>query len=193
MSVSVSALKREFEIRKWSHIIQKHPYVAVLQVTGGRAWGRTNMKARILGPKLNSEHVGARFAVPRSAREGALRTRFHGISELFRSAPSAVVYGDDVDDVVSVVKRAKDTIDGGILVGGRFGEAIVTARVWEKVLESEGEKAEWARFIGLLAARPPLVGVLENQHRRMVDVVSQAGGGQRLVRVLDRMHQTDGS
>lgn len=186
MSLKVAALRREFEIRKWSKIIQNNPYIAVLQITGGRAWGRTNLKARILTDHKESEHVNTRFAVPKSARDGALRTPFVGLSELFRSAPSAVVYGDDIDEVASVVRRARDVIDNAVLVGGRFGEAIITSRVWEDVLKSEGERAEWCRLLGVLGARPSIVGVMDRQHRSMLDVLSQAGGADRLVRVLSQ-------
>lgn len=189
MSISVSALRREYEIRKWVGVLQTFPYIAVIQITGGRCWGRTNMKSRILE---KSTDVNTRFAVPKCAREAALRTRFTGLSELFRGAPSAVVWGDDVDKVVEVVKRAVGVIDGGVVVGGRFGERIATARVWQTVLDSGGEKEEWGKLVGVLGKTPGVVQVLQRQQRGVLDAVE---GGGKLVRVLDRIHplESDGS
>lgn len=190
MPFNVSALKREFEIRKWSKIIGEKPYVAVLQVTGGRAWGRTNIKARVLGNDSGRPSVGARFAAPKYAREGAIRTRYVGLAELFRGSPSAVVYGNDVDDVVRVVKRAKDVIDGGILVGGKFGDTIITSRIWEEVLQSEGERAEWIKLVQVLAMPPGFVRVLDHGTKGLHQTLQNAGGAARLSRVLDRISES---
>lgn len=190
MPFNVSALKREFEIRKWSKIIGENPYVAVLQITGGRAWGRTNVKARVLGEDMNRSSVGARFASPKYAREGAKRTRYVGLSELFRGLPSAVVYGNDVDVVVRVLKRAKSIIDGGLLAGGKFGDAIVTSRIWEEVLKSDGERAEWVRFVQVLGTPPGFVRILDHGAKGLHQTLHNAGGAARLARVLDRMSET---
>lgn len=192
MAFNVNALKREYEIRTWTRIIGKNPYVAVLQLTGGRAWGRTNVKARILGEDQGLPTVDTRFAIPKFAREGAQRTRYVGLSELFRGMPSAVVYGDDVDDVVRVVKRAQEVLDGGLLVGGRFGDAIITRRVWDQVLESEGERAEWVKLVQVIATPPGFVKVLDTSARGLSQVVEQAGGAARLVRVLDQVEKENG-
>lgn len=187
MALNVSALRREFEIRTWSRIIGENPYVAVVQITGGRAWGRTNVKARVLGDDKDRPTVGARFAVPKAAREGAMRTRYVGLAELFRGGPSAVIYGNEVDDVVRVVKRAQSVIDGGVLIGGRFGDAIVTSRVWEDVLNSEGERAEWVKFVQVLGTPPGFVRVLDHSAKGLAQSLDSAGGAARLSRVLDRM------
>ncbi|PXF42191.1 hypothetical protein BWQ96_08111 [Gracilariopsis chorda] len=189
MTLQVHALRREFEVRTWTNIINKNPYLAVVQITGGRAWGRTNMKHRILQQNSQSPHVNARFAIPRAAREGALRTQYKGLSELFRSGPCAVVYGDRIDDVVCVVKRATDQIDGGVLIGGKFGKGIITARTWETVLNSEGELAEWARFAAVLGRRPALIDALEGRGRGLLNVL-EAAGARRLTTVLDNMQNT---
>lgn len=193
MALNVRALKREFEIRTWSRIIGENPYVAVLQITGGRAWGRSNMTARILGEDKGLQSVGVRFASPKAAREGALRTRYVGLSELFRGVPSAVVYGNDVGDVVRVLKRARQSIDGGMLVGGRFGDTIITARVWEEVLGSEGERAEWERLARVLGSPPGFVRVLDASSKGLYQALESGGGAAKLVRVLDRVGETETS
>lgn len=211
MSFTVRALRREFEVRKWSKIIERHPYVAVLQMTDGPMWGRTNMKARLLGPDhdpsrppislslsppddsspsisthgVHSVPIDARFAVPRHAREGALRTSFVGLSPLFRSAGSAVVYGTELARVTAAVKRSREVLKHAELVGGRFGNNVVTARTWNEVLESEGELAEWTRLLSVLQMDAPgLVHTLELQGSQLVTAL-QGGGGQRVVRVLE--------
>lgn len=189
MTLQVHALRREFEVRTWTNIINKNPYVAVVQITGGRAWGRTNLKHRILQQNSGSPHVGARFAVPSAAREGALRTPYAPLSELFRSGPCAVVYGDRIDDVVCVVKRAKDQIDGGVLIGGKFGTGIITARTWNTVLESEGELAEWTRFVAVLGRKPALIDALDGRSAGLVNAL-QAGGARRLTNVLHNMQNS---
>lgn len=190
MALSVVKLRREYEVRLWSKIIEQNPYVAVVQVTGGRAWGRTNMKARLLGKHLNTEGVNTRYAVPRAAREGALRTRFNEMSTLFRSAGSAVIYGREVADVVAVVKEATKRLDGGVLLGGRFGNNVVTANVWRTVLESEGETAEWGKLVGVLARRPPVVDVLDRSAGGLLDALGKGGRARRLSNVLERMGET---
>lgn len=189
MSFNVRTLRKLHEVRNWSKIIEENPYVAVVQVTGGRAWGRTNMKSRILGKHYGSEHVGARYAVPKVAREGIKRTRFVGLSDLFRGSPSAVIYGSQVDPVVETIKRATDIIDGGILIGGRFGENIVTAKTWQKVLESDGELEEWKKFVTILSKPPPILQLLDQQSKGMIDVVQKAGGQQDLVHVLNKIQE----
>lgn len=185
MSFSISALRREFHVRQWSTILRENPYIAVVQLTGGRAWGRTNMKARVLGEHVGRD-VGARFAVPKVVRAAAEQTKFKGIAELFRSAPSAVVYGTDVEAVAAVVANARKILDGAILVGGRFGDALVTPKTWEKVLESDGELAEWTRFVQVLAAPPAFLRVLDGNAAGLVQSVDAGAGAAKLVRVLDR-------
>ncbi|CAN8072926.1 unnamed protein product [Agarophyton chilense] len=177
-------------VRTWSKIIKDNPYVAVIQMTGGRAWGRTNMKHRILQERRDSPHVNARFAVLSAAREGILRTPYVGLSELFRGSPCAVVYGDDIGDVVCVVKSATKQIAGGVLVGGKFGDGIVTARAWETVLSSEGERAEWVKLVGVLAAKPALLNVLDRQNLGLFNTL-KSGGGSKLVRVLDNFQSSN--
>lgn len=190
MPLTVNALKREFEIRTWQRILRDSPYVAVFHLTAGRAWGRTNMKARVLAS--DRPLVGARFAAGKYAREGARRTRYVGMAELFRGMPSAVVYGGEVDDVVRVVKRAQVVIDGGVLVGGRFGEDVVGSRVWQSVLDSEGERAEWGKLVGLLATPPAVLRVLEGSGSGLCRSLENASGGKRLVRVLDQISNEQG-
>lgn len=192
MALSVTKLRREFEVRIWAKIIEQNPYVAVVQITGGRAWGRSNLKARILGEQLGSDDVGVRYAIPKSAREAATRTRFDSLGVLFRAGGSAVIYGQKIGPVVEVVKRARRTIDGGILIGGRFGENIVTARVWEMVLESDGEEAEWAKLFSVLSRRPPIVDVLERNSAGLVDALREGSRAQRLSNILNRMGEGEG-
>lgn len=193
MALSITILRREFEVRTWSKIIEQNPYVAVVQITGGRAWGRSNMKARILGKHMGAEDVCARYAISRAAREGASRTKFNALSALFRSSGCAVIYGHKVQPVVEVVKRAREQLDGGILVGGRFGNDVVTARVWEMVLESDGEKAEWGKFYSVLARQPGVVDVLDRSSAGLVDAIREGGGANRLSRVLDRVGEREGT
>lgn len=188
MALSVVRLKREYEIRVWQRIIENNPYVAVVQSTGGGAWGRTNMKARILADHRNNELVGARFAVPRAAREGSLRTsKYQRLSTLFKTAGSAVVYGKKVEPVVDAVKQATKLISGAYLVGGRFGEDIITAATWKTVLESEGEAAEWAKFITVLGQTPPFIPILDRSASGVLHSVQQAGRATNLINILEQM------
>lgn len=189
MALNIRALKREFEIRTWRTIIEANAYVAVIQISGGRAWGRTNMKSRIIGPlRDEGEGVDARFAVGRLAREGAQRTRFKGLEALFRGGSSAVVFGNGINEVVEGVRRAKKEIDGGFVVGGRFGERIVTGGIWDEVLESDGERAEWARFLKVVGAGTPAVAALLSRGSPgLVDALELAGGAARLTNVVSRI------
>lgn len=191
MALSIVKLRREYEIRTWRKIIEENPYVAVVQSTGGKSWGRTNMKARILGKHLNSKVVGARYAIPRAAREAALQTRFDKLSSLFQTAGSAVVYGQKVDPVVEVVKNANDIIDGSLLLGGRFGDDIVTAKVWETVLDSKGESTEWANLVSVLDRTPPFITILDRSSSGLVEALKKSGRAHQLTGVLQRM-ETDG-
>lgn len=190
MALSVTKLRREYEVRLWHKIIEENPYVAVVQITGGGSWGRRNMGARILGKHLRSGQVGTRYAVPKSAREGAMRSRFEQIAMLFRSGGSAVIYGRQIDPVMEVVKRAKETISGGLLVGGRFGERIVTAGVWERALNSKGEVDEWTQFLSVLAKPPPVVQILDQQSKGLVQIIQQGGRAQQLSNILQRMEES---
>lgn len=102
------------------------------------------------------------------------------------------MYGDDVECVVDVVKRAMDLIDGSVLLGGRFGDGIITARVWEEVLESEGETAEWCKFLAILGRRPEVVDVLSAGSRGLVDALG-SGGPRRLVNVVGKIEGASNS
>lgn len=191
MALSVTKLRREYEIRLWRKIIDENPYVAVVQVTGGRSWGGRNLKARILDKYLSNGEVGTRYAVPRSAREGALRSRFGHLANLFRSCGSAVVYGHHADSVIETVKRAQKIIDGGLLVGGRFGEQVVTAPIWERALQSEGEVAEWTQLVTVLSQPPPLLDVIDRSSKGLVQVLQQGGRANQLTNILQRMGEPD--
>lgn len=190
MSLTITRLRREYEIRLWRKIIEDNPYVAVVETTGGRAWGRKNMRARILGEHLKDGLVGTRYAVPRSAREGAMRSRFKQLATLFRTGGSAVVYGKQIDPVVQVVKRAQDVIDGSLLVGGRFGGRVVTAPVWQRALDSEGEAAEWTQLLSVLAKPPGVIQILDQQSKGLVQVLRQGGRAQQLTGILQRMEES---
>lgn len=190
MALSVTKLRREYEVRLWRKIIEENPYVAVVQIAGGGAWGRKNMRARILGEHLKDGRVGTRYAVPRSAREGAMRSRFEQLALLFRSGGSAVVYGRQIDPVIAVVKRAQEKIDGGLLIGGRFGERVVSAGIWERALKSKGEVDEWTQFLSVLANPPAVIQVLDQQSKGLVQVLQQGGGAQQLTNVLQHMEES---
>lgn len=191
MSISVAALRTEYKIRTWQRIIGENPYIAVLQLTGGSRWGRTNMKWRILGaPNPIPDGVSARFATPAATREGALRTRFPGIAELFRSAPCAVVYGTQVEAVMDVVRRAEDLLNDAELVGGRFGDRLVHAQTWREALASEGEVAQFTQLVGALEQGAPLVRTLEAGGKGLAGALDQAAGRDALAGVLTQ-HATN--
>lgn len=187
MALSVVKLRREYEVRIWRKIIEESPYIAVVQSTGGRSWGRTNMKAQILGGHLNNKSVGARYAIPKAAREGAMRTRFNQLSMLFRTSGSAVVYGHEVGPVVEVVKKARELINGSLLLGGRFGNDVVTARAWETILESDGEVAEWGRLIAVLDRPPQIIQMLDRSSQGLLGALTQGGRAHQLAHVIEQI------
>lgn len=194
MSISVSALRTEYKIRIWQRIIGENPYIAVLQLTGGSRWGRTNMKWRLLGaPDPIPPGVNARFATPAATRAGALRTRFPGIAELFRSAPAAVVYGTSVEAVMDVVRRAEDVLADAELVGGRFGDRLVHAATWREALAADGEVAETARLVQTLERGAPLVRVMEEGGRGLAGVLGEAGGRGLVGLLAERAKGLDGA
>ncbi len=185
MSLSVSALRAEYKIRVWQRIIAGNPYIVVLQLTGGTSWGRTNMKWRLLGaPDRIPDGVGARYATPRASREGALRTRFTGIAELFRAAPCAVIYGTDVAAVTDVVRRAEEELVDAVLVGGRFGDRLVHANTWREVLASDGETAQFARLVAALQQGAPLVRAFDAGTRGLAHALDASSGRNTLASVL---------
>lgn len=169
-------------MRVWARIIGKNPYVAVIQLNGGCNWGRKNLKWRILG----EEHgrVDARFATPRATREGAMRTRFVGMAELFRGAPCAVVYGSHIEDVNTVIKRAEEALPESVLVGGRFGDSLIHARQWREVIDSDGEIAQYAKLLATIKQAPQLVRTIEAPTRGLADVISRGGRHRALAGVL---------
>lgn len=210
MALSVVKLRREYEIRLWTRIIEENRYIAVVQLAGGQSWGRSNMKSRILGEYYNHNNetdnetqqtsttnnnspivVNARYAVPRAAREGARRsTRYAPIANLFRTASCAVVYGTQVAPVAAVVKNATKVLKSSLLVGGRFGEDIVTAGRWAAALDSDGEAAEFARLIATLdAPHPALLQTLDSGSRGLATALDGAGA-KPLVGVLQQIDET---
>lgn len=185
MSISAARLKAEYKIRVWQRIIGEHPYVAVLQLTGGANWGRSNLKWRVLGEERGrAPRVDARFATPRATREGALRTRYVGIAELFRGAPCAVVYGTDVSDVCAVVRRAEKTLPDAVLVGGRFGDFLIHGKQWREVLDSDGEIAQFAQLVGTLRQGSPLVAAFEAPTRGLTAALRNGARHQALTGIL---------
>jgi ribosomal protein L10 len=187
MAFSVTALKRIYLVRQWQNIIANHSYVAVLQLTGGRSWGRTNMRARVLGDRYGTPEVGAKYAVPWAARAGAEQTRFVGLATLFQSAPSAVIFGHEISAVLDVIARTRKEVEGSILLGGRFGDTIVSARVWDEVGAMESEDELRLKLIQLLSAPPGFLRILDGNAARLTRVLQGSGASARsLVRVLER-------
>ena len=190
MRISPAKLRSEYKVRQWADIISNHPYVAVLQLTASVNWGRSNMKWRVLGEHAqNAPLVDARFAVPRAAREGATRTKFVGMSHLFRSAPCAVVYGTDVGQVSSVVRRAQDQIRDAVLVGGRFGEDLIHARQWRQVLEAN-EREQFCELLGVLQSGTSLVRTIESPARGLATALNVAGGATKLATLLTKHEES---
>lgn len=186
MGLTVQGLKRAYTVRMWRDIFAASPYVAVLQLTGGRSWGRTNMRARVLGPRGASPAVDARYAVPWAARAAAEQTRFVGLAGLFRAAPCAVVYGHDPAAVLDTLERARGLLAGGVLLGGRFGGSVIPASAWEEAKELGGEDAVRAGLLRALAGQaPPLVRALDGGSAGLARVLEKGGGAARLVRAVD--------
>lgn len=179
MALSVSKLRVEYNTRTWARIIERTPYIAVLQLTAGGNWGRSNLKHRLLAAAERShrDSVDARFAVPRWARAGAERTRFAAMSALFRAAPCAVVYGDSAPAVAQVVRGADKVLRDAVLVGGRFGEALVHPAAWQRAVELAVPQA------GAVDTHVELLGVLDNAGS-LLRTVDAAGGARGLAGVL---------
>lgn len=194
MGLTVPGLKRAYNTRKWRNIFQNHPYVAIVQLTGGRSWGRINMRARVLGdhvhqpspPDPSRPFVDARYAVPSCARAAAAQTTVPGLENLFRSAPSAVIYGETVGVVLEVLARAREKLDGGLLVGGRFGNEVVHGSAWEEAAELQSEEKVRVGLLRVLeGAAPGLVQVLDAGKADIVRTIDAAGGAKKLINVVD--------
>jgi hypothetical protein len=189
MGFSVTGLRKVYLTRQWRDIIKNHPYIAVLQLTGGRSWGRSNMKSRVLGDWFGTSDVvvAAKYAVPWAARAGAEQTRFVGLAALFRSAPSAVIYGGDIAAVLEVVARTKQEVEGSILLGGRFGDQIVPARIWDEVAAMGTEDEMRIKLIQLLSTPPAVLRMLDGHAVRLTQTLLNSGASARgLVSLLER-------
>lgn len=187
--LSIGNLKSAYTVRLWRNIISNNPYVAIVQITGGKSWGRANMRSRVLGDLFKSGKVDARYAVPWAAREGAAQANFVGLSQLFRSSPSAVIFGSDLNAVLEVLERATNMLEGGVLVGGRFESEIITAQSWIEVRELGGQEAVRKGLIRALQTTPGFIRALDDSAKQLVRVGISAGGAQSLARVLDvRVH-----
>lgn len=193
MKLSVPKLKNLYTVQRWRDIINDNRYIAVVQLSGGSSWGRANMRLRVLGDEYECGRVDARYAVPWAARSAAVQTRFTGLSELFRSSPSAVLFGNDVDAMLYVLKRARNILDCGVLVGGRFGEDIVTASCWEEAESLGGQDKVHAELITALRTSPGLLEVLNGSSRQFTNVFDAASGARRLVRVLENKSANRGN
>lgn len=192
MRLSIPALRKEYNVRKWAQIFGGHPYVAVVQLTGGTSWGRSNMKWRVLGDLSGNKCVGARYCTPRVGREGAMRTRYVGLAELLRGGTCAVVYGTQLNEVVDVLDRSLGMINGATLIGGRFGDQIVSAKVWHEVRKSDGELAQWQQFVHALDNAPSaLVKGIDTSSTQLLDTLDNAGGAKNLVTLLTQ-HSANG-
>lgn len=186
MGFTVAGLKRAHVVRQWRNILSGNSYVAVVQLTGGRSWGRINMKARVLGDYANSGGVDAKYAVPWAARSAAEDTAFAGLANLFRSSPCAVIYGNDIGSVLAVLARARQQLDGGIVIGGRFGEDVITSRMWDTASDLRSEQAVREDLVRVLGTPPQLVNHLRGSSHGLVKSLQDAAGSTKLVRVLDR-------
>lgn len=201
--LSVSKLRSEYKVREWSRIISENDYVAVLQLTRGVNWGRSNVKHRLKGIGIGSEREGVdididtencvdvKFAVPRVAREGALRTRYVGMGELFRAAPSAVVYGNDIAGVCTTIERA-DTMGVATLIGGKFRDQLIHQRQWKTVLGTD-EKTTLAQLLQAVSSgSPKLVKTMEAGNSGLVNVIDKGDRAKPLMRLLNE-HSKSGA
>lgn len=182
MSLSVSKLRGEYIVRQWAGIIEKHDYIAVMQLTAGANWGRSNLKWRILSNA--PEGIGAKFAVPRAARAGAERTRYAAMGALFRGAPCAVVYGDNAPDVARVVRQADTLLRDAVLIGGRFGDELVFGNTWRRAVDMDADKPK-LELLGTLAANSTGLLATTKASARGLNSVLQHAAFNRIVRMLD--------
>lgn len=184
--LSVAKLRGEYKVREWSRIISENDYVAVLQLTRGVNWGRSNIKHRLKPVPESGEEptVDVKFAVPRVAREGALRTPYVGIGELFRSSPSAVVYGNDISQVCTTIEKADD-MGIATLIGGKFHDQLIHQRQWKTVLGTD-EKSTFAQLLQTVAhSSPKLVKTIQAGNTGLVNVIDKGNSSTPLLRLLN--------
>lgn len=168
-NLSIGTLQRAFKVHNLRKVFTDHNYVAVFQLMGGRAWGRSAMRHRIVG---NIDGVDARFAAPWAAREAVQELEpFQPLESVFSGGPCALLYGNEIESMVQVIKIAREKLDGAFLIAGRFADVIVTGKVWNDIVDGKDQRTLMAEFLGTLKSQDRVVGLLNASAKQLLGTI----------------------
>lgn len=178
---SIPTLRRAVTVLTLTRRLRSSPYIAVIALTGGHSWGRSNMRARLLprpppppplspagegdgaatgatevtggtrtaatdgAPVVDAVRVApwaARAAVTALAAEssgnagggGATPAAWTLLGHLFAGGAMAVIHGTTGEAVTGVLRRSRQHLRGGVLLGGMVGGRVVDATVWDRLV-----------------------------------------------------------
>ncbi|GAB0494918.1 hypothetical protein MMPV_006215 [Pyropia vietnamensis] len=85
------------------------------------------------------------------------------LGHLFAGGAVAVIYGTTGEAVTGVLRRAREHLRGGVLLGGMVGGRVVDATVWDCLVDGPTEQETRTALVTLLA-RPPQLPALLTAH-----------------------------
>lgn len=102
---------------------------------------------------------------------------------LFLGFPSAVCFSNDSEQFMEAMKRTCSLIPGGLLLGAKIDELLVSGPLFKKFLDGPKPKELQLQLVSILKSDASLVTVLERPQQDLVNFFSNRQ--QTLVRILD--------
>ncbi|KAK4526399.1 hypothetical protein GAYE_SCF23G4313 [Galdieria yellowstonensis] len=168
-TVDLRQLRRELIIREWTRIFKNFRYLGFVGFTKGVPWRRLFLRQRVTE---GLSEVEARFCKPWEGREVTEKLGWKDMRPLFLGFPSAVCFSNDAQQFTEAMKRACSLIPGGLLLGAKIDELLVTGPFFQKILDGPSPKELQLELVNTLKGDLSLVTVLGRPQQELVNVLS---------------------
>ncbi|KAK1862174.1 hypothetical protein I4F81_004749 [Pyropia yezoensis] len=103
---------------------------------------------------------------------GATPASWALLGHLFAGGAVAVVHGTAGEAVTAVLRRSREHLRGGVLLGGMVGGRVVSAAVWDRLVDGPTELETRTALVALLARPPALPALLAAQSASLPSALS---------------------
>ena len=81
------------------------------------------------------------------------------------------MYGNEIEEMIQGIKRARSEIDGGVLIAGKFGEFVVTGQVWDDIVDGKDRMTLMRELLGVFGEQDKVVRVLGDSPKGLIGVM----------------------
>ncbi|EME27701.1 hypothetical protein Gasu2_43220 [Galdieria sulphuraria] len=168
-TVDLRQLRRELIIREWTRIFKNFRYLGFVGFTKGVPWRRLFLRQRVTE---GLSEVDARFCKPWEGREVTENLGWKDMKPLFLGFPSAVCFSNDSQQFMEAMKRSCSLIPGGLLLGAKVDELLLSGPSFQKILNGPSQKELQLQLLNSLKGDVSLVTVLGRPQQELVNIFS---------------------